>query len=116
MEGLGNKDLQDDELNDKELMCMVLKSAINDYLRYPPKRPEYEHAFEWLFTDFDESENDKIEDVRNGFISLFTACDLLELNYEKLRVLIKCKEDQGKRRLVESQFNEIFNSCKLEGF
>jgi hypothetical protein len=100
-------------LNDNELMEMILKSAINDYLGYEPKRVEYRCAFEWLFSDFDENESDKVENAANGFVSLFMVCDLLELNYEKLRVLIKCYEDKGKTRLVESQFREMFRGCRL---
>lgn len=97
---------------DRSLMEQILKSAINDLLAYNPRREEYECSMAWLFDDTEEGIEDEIENSKNGFISLFMVCDILELNCEQLRVLIKCKEDQGKRRLVDSQFKEMLNSCR----
>jgi len=94
------------------LMSNLLKSAINDYLGYEWSREEHHLSRDWLFQDFKETEKDKIEHASNGFVSFFTVCEALKVHHERLRVLIKCFFDQRKKRIVESQFEGMLESCK----
>lgn len=95
----------------KELMKLILKSAINDYLGYEPKRELHQMASQWLFNDIEENNEIQLRNIDNGFISFQMICDELEFDIERLRLLIKCREDQRKKRLVDSQFEELFSLC-----
>ncbi len=100
------------DINDREVNCMLIHLTINDYLGYEPGREEYEDSRIWLFSEFDETETDRIENNKNGFISLYMACDLLGLDCDRLRIIIKLFEDQQKRRIVDSQFDELLRICR----
>lgn len=97
----------------------VLESAVNDYLAYDAGERIYDDSQRWLFSDFEETEDDRAVDAANGFVSLFTICEMLDVDHEKLRVFVRCKRDrfEGReprqvRRLVDSQFDEMFEACR----
>jgi len=97
---------------DGHLSKRILKSAVNDYLAYTPGRENRDLSEAWLFTDFEESETDRMIHSQEGFVSLFTVCELLDVDHEKLRMMIKCKEDQGKRRMLFKEFDVMLYSCR----
>ena len=97
---------------DESLGKRILKSVINDYLAWPPGNEHHNNARLWLFTDFEETEEDRTENDKEGFVSLFTVCELLDIDHEKLRVSVKCKEDKGNKRVLFNEFDVLLHSCR----
>jgi len=97
---------------DEDLGKRILKSVINDYLAWPPGKENHDSARLWLFTDFEETEEDRAENDKEGFVSLFTVCELLDIDPEKLRVSVKCKEDKGNKRVLFNEFDVLLHSCR----
>ena len=97
---------------DESLGKRILKSVINDYLAWPSGNENHGNASLWLFTDFDETEEDREDNDNQGFVSLFTVCELLDIDPEKLRVSVKCKEDKGNKRVLFNEFDVLLHSCR----
>ena len=97
---------------DESLGKRILKSVINDYLAWPPGHENHDNASLWLFTDFEETEEDRKDNDKQGFISLFTICELLDIDSEKVRISIKCKEDKGNKRVLFDEFDVLLHSCR----
>ena len=96
---------------DEDLSKRILKCAVNDFLGYRSDREICRTASQWLFTDSDDDEVVRQDDDDAGFVSLFTVCDMLELDHEKLRIYVNCKLDQGKKRLVFGEFEHLLQAC-----
>ena len=90
---------------DEGLAARLLKSAINDYLAYPPERDYHKWSALWLFDDSEQ------EEPEEDFTSIADVCRLLKINYERLQVVVKYMADQGKRRIVSGEFERLLNTC-----
>jgi hypothetical protein len=80
----------------------VLTSAVNDFLGYD-KGKVYIEAKQWIF-----------EETKEG-VTFVLVCETLKINPEKLRFLVNCKKDEGKRRLRDLEFNDLLDLCIEEG-
>jgi len=97
---------------DEDLATRILKSAVNDYLAWPSRHVFHQCAAAWLFADFEEEERDRIRDDLDGFISMTSVCEMLGLDSERIKVAIKCKADNGKKRMLPIEFRRMMKTCE----